>query len=289
MKTVKELVELLTLEKIEEAVFRGQNYQTPWKRVFGGQVLGQALHAAYQTVPEDRIAHSMHGYFILAGDTAEPVTYEVDTIRDGRSFTTRRVVALQHGRAIFNMAASFQKKQAGLDHQVTIPNVLPPESLLSDIEQLAEWKEKAPQLYKRATLIHPNAIEFRPVEKWGLIKPKASRPFSHVWIRAREKVSLDLPMQQQMLAYASDYGLLRTATLPHRDKIDPMRTFYASLDHAIWFHRDFAIDEWLLYATDSPSASNSRGFTRGNIFNKAGQLVASVAQEGLIRQLDKKP
>lgn len=187
------------------------------------------------------------------------------------------------------MAASFQKKQAGLDHQVTIPNVLPPESLLSDIEQLAEWKEKAPQLYKRATLIHPNAIEFRPVEKWGLIKPKASRPFSHVWIRAREKVSLDLPMQQQMLAYASDYGLLRTATLPHRDKIDPMRTFYASLDHAIWFHRDFAIDEWLLYATDSPSASNSRGFTRGNIFNKAGQLVASVAQEGLIRQLDKKP
>jgi len=164
MKTLKELIDLITLEKIDHQTFRGDNYKTPWGRVFGGQVLGQALHAAYQTVPEDRFVHSMHGYFILAGDVEIPITYEVDTIRDGGSFTTRRVVAMQKGRAIFNMAASFQLRQAGFNHQASMPNVLPPEVLLSDLDQFAKLKDSFPGLYKRLTLMHPNAIEFRPVE-----------------------------------------------------------------------------------------------------------------------------
>jgi acyl-CoA thioesterase-2 len=251
--------------------------------VFGGQVLGQALHAAYQTVPDDRICHSMHGYFILAGDIDVPIVYEVDTIRDGGSFTTRRVVAIQKGRAIFNMAASFQLKQDGFDHQIDMPNVLPPESLLSDIEQLKEIKETHPNLYRRLTSIHPNAIEFRPVEKH---RPnKKGQPYRHTWMRSREKADLDLPMQHQILAYASDYNLLGTAVLPHLDVVDTNEIFFASLDHAMYFHRDFRIDDWLLYATDSPSASGSRGFSRGNVFDRNGVLVSSVVQEGLIRRM----
>ena len=284
MKTVKQLIDLLTLERVDENLFQGSNYRTPWKRIFGGQVLGQALHAAYQTVPADRIAHSMHGYFILTGDIDVPVTYHVDTTRDGGSFTTRRVRAMQKGKDIFVMAASFQLRQEGLDHQILMPNVLPPNVLLTDIEQLESLKEKAPDLYRIATIIHPNAIEFRPVEKVDPLNPQHSQPYQHVWIRAKEEIALELPMHQQILAYASDYGLLRTATLPHQDQLDVRKTFFASLDHAIWFHRDFRIDDWLLYATDSPSASNARGFTRGNIFDKEGRLIASVVQEGLIRQ-----
>lgn len=283
METIEELIALLTLEKIDDRIFRGQNYRTPWKRVFGGQVLGQALHAAYQTVPDDRICHSMHGYFILAGDIDVPIVYEVDTIRDGGSFTTRRVVAIQKGRAIFNMAASFQLKQEGFDHQIDMPNVLPPESLLSDIEQLKEIKETNPGLYRRLTSIHPNAIEFRPVEKHR--PTKKGQPYRHTWMRSRGKADLDLPMQHQILAYASDYNLLGTAVLPHLDVVDANEIFFASLDHAMYFHRDFRIDDWLLYATDSPSASGSRGFSRGNVFDRNGVLVSSVVQEGLIRRI----
>jgi len=281
MKTIKELVDLLTLEKIDTCTFRGNNYKTPWKRVFGGQVLGQALHAAYQTVPADRFAHSMHGYFILAGDIDVPIVYEVDTIRDGGSFTTRRVVAMQKGRAIFNMATSFQLKQEGFDHQITMPNVLPPEVLLPDYEQIKSLKKTHPKLYQRFKVIYPNAIEFRSVENFN--PNKEAQPYKHIWIKSTEPISVDLPMQQQILAYASDYNLLGTAALPHHAKTDRSQLFFASLDHAIWFHRDFRIDDWLLYATDSPSAGNSRGFSRGNIFTKEGILVASVVQEGLIR------
>lgn len=283
METIEELIELLTLERIDSRIFRGKNYKTPWKRVFGGQVLGQALHAAYQTVPEDRICHSMHGYFILAGDIDVPIVYEVDTIRDGGSFTTRRVVAIQKGQAIFIMAASFQLQQDGIDHQIQMPNVLPPESLLTDIEQFKTLKESNPLLYRRLTSIHPNAIEFRPVEKYT--PDKKSQPYRHTWIKSRGKADLDLPMQQQMLAYASDYNLLGTAVLPHLEVVDGTKIFFASLDHAMYFHRDFRIDDWLLYATDSPSASGARGFSRGNIFNREGVLVSSVVQEGLIREM----
>lgn len=285
METIKELIDLINLEKIAENKFVGTNYQTPWKRVFGGQVLGQALHAAYQTVPADRFAHSMHGYFILPGDISEPITYEVDTIRDGGSFTTRRVVAMQKGRAIFNMAASFQLQQEGFDHQITMPNVLPPDVLLPDYEQIKNLQKTNPGLYRRLTIIHPNAIEFRPVENYQKIASQRGEPFRHVWFKAKEEIEIDLPCQHQLLAYASDYNLLTTAVLPHADQVDPTKVFYASIDHALWFHRDFKMDNWLLYATDSPSASGSRGFSRGSIFNQQGNLIASVVQEGLIRQV----
>jgi len=282
LETIKELIDLLTLEPIDENIYRGGNYKTPWGRVFGGQVLGQALHAAYQTVPEDRICHSMHGYFILAGDVNTPINYEVDTIRDGGSFTTRRVVAKQHGRAIFNMAASFQLKQEGFDHQINMPNVLPPDSLLSDIEQLEDIRESHPSLYSRMTVMHPNALEFRPVEKF--YPNKVGKPYRHVWLKSKEQFEVSLPMQHQIMAYASDYNLLTTSIQPHQNIALREKMFFASLDHAMWFHRDFKMDDWLLYATDSPSASNARGFSRGSIFDQEGRLVASVVQEGLMRQ-----
>lgn len=287
MKTVKELIDLLTLEKIDDCRFKGTNYRTPWKRVFGGQVLGQALHAAYQTVPEDRLAHSIHGYFILGGDIDVPIVYEVDTIRDGGSFTTRRVVAFQKDRPIFNLAASFQLKQDGFDHQIVMPNVLPAQVLLSDIEQAEAIKDDAPEIYNRLKALRPSPIEFRPVEKYDPHHLGDGRPYRHIWMKSVEPMTIGMPMQHQLLAYASDYSLLGTASIPHRRKMDGERMFYASLDHAMWFHRDFRMDEWLLYAMDSPSASNARGFARGSVFDEKGRLVASVAQEGLMRVMRK--
>jgi len=284
MQSVKELIQLLTLEQLDNNIFRGQNYQAPWGRVFGGQVLAQSLYAAYQTVPEDRVAHSMHGYFILGGDLSLPITYEVDTIRNGGSFTTRRVVALQNGNAIFNMAASFQIKQKGVDHQINMPNLILPDSLTTSLEQIEKIKHINPKAYHRLKLIIPNEFEFKPVERITSQLAKNGPPFNNVWIRTSEKVVTDLPMQQQLLAYVSDYNLLTTSTLPHREELNKGNTFYASLDHALWFHREFNLEDWLLYTMDSPSASNSRGFSRGSIFNKKGVLVASVAQEGLMRQ-----
>lgn len=283
MQTLEELIDLLTLEQLDDHTFVGQNYLAPWGRVFGGQVLGQSLHAAYQTVPKDRIAHSMHGYFILGGNINVPIRYEVDLIRNGGSFTTRRVVAFQNGKAIFNMAASFQLKQDGVDHQITMPNLLPPEKLSTSLEQIEEIKDSSPEAYKRIKYTHPQVFEFKPIEKITSQLAKNGPPFSHIWMRTSDKATIDLPMQHQLLAYASDYNLLSTASLPHRELLNKNSAFYASLDHALWFHREFDIQEWLLYAMDSPSASNSRGFSRGSIFSNDGVLVASVAQEGLIR------
>lgn len=284
MQTIKDLIGLLTLKKIDDTIFEGENYQAPWGRVFGGQVLGQALHAAYQTVPEERIVHSLHGYFILGGDLQYPIRYEVDTIRNGGSFTTRRVVAKQNGKAIFNMAASFQVKAEGVDHQIPMPNLIPPEKLTTSLEQLEEIKEAFPSAYQRLKAIQPKVFNFKPVEKFTAQLAKNGSPFFNTWLRTSEKASIDLRMQHQLLAYASDYNLLTTATLPHREQLNKGTTFYASLDHAIWFHRDFDIQNWLLYSMDSPSASNSRGFARGSVFDRKGVLVASVAQEGLMRQ-----
>ncbi len=284
MQTIGDLIGLLTLKKIDNTIFEGENYQAPWGRVFGGQVLGQALHAAYQTVPEERIAHSLHGYFILGGDLQYPIRYEVDTIRNGGSFTTRRVVAKQNGKAIFNMAASFQVKVDGVDHQIPMPNLIPPEKLTTSLEQLEEIKEAFPSAYQKLKAIQPKVFNFKPVEKLTTQLAKNGSPFFNTWLRTSEKASVDLRMQHQLLAYASDYNLLTTATLPHREQLNKGKTFYASLDHAIWFHRDFDIQNWLLYSMDSPSASNSRGFARGSVFDRKGVLVASVAQEGLMRQ-----
>ena len=284
MKYIQELIDLITLEKKSKNTFEGQNFQTSWGRVFGGQVLAQALHAAYQTVPKDRFAHSLHGYFILGGNLDLPITYEVDIIRDGKSFTTRRVVAFQEGRAIFNMSASFQLVQSGVDHQFSMPNYIPPEKLLSDLEQL-EVQNTDPDAYNRFKKIKPEVIEFRPVEKLTLRDDVDAPAESNYWFRSKESTPFGLDLQHQLLAYISDYGLLRTATLPHKKELGQGPTFYTSIDHAIWFHRPFSLEEWLLYAMDSPSASSSRGFSRGTIFDREGLLVASTAQEGLIRQL----
>ncbi|MDA9679632.1 acyl-CoA thioesterase II [Flavobacteriaceae bacterium] len=284
MKYIQELIDLITLKKKGENTFEGQNFQTSWGRVFGGQVLAQSLHAAYQTVPQDRFAHSLHGYFILGGNLDLPITYEVDIIRNGKSFTTRRVVAFQQGRAIFNMSASFQLHQPGVDHQFSMPNFIAPEKLLSDLEQL-EAQNTDMEAYNRFKKIKPEVIEFRPVEKLSLRDDIDAPAESNYWFRSKEKTPYGMDIQQQLLAYISDYGLLRTATLPHKKELSKSPTFYTSLDHALWFHRSFSLQEWLLYAMDSPSASNSRGFSRGSIFDRDGLLVASTAQEGLIRQL----
>lgn len=285
MESAKELLEALSLEQIEENIYRGKSHSIGGKRVFGGQVLAQTLQAAALTVLEDRIPHSMHGYFILAGDVNMPIIYDVDRIRDGRSFTTRRVVAIQKGRAIFNMAASFQLKEEGMDHQVTMPNVPPPENLMNAEQMLATYKAHLPE-YVQANLARPRPIEFRPVEKPNFLNPRKAQPFRHIWIRAKGEMPDDPIAHRVVLAYASDYNLLETAMLPHG--MTWKDVFGASLDHAMWFHRAFKANEWLLYALDSPSASNSRGFTRGSIFNQEGVLVASVVQEGLLRFKEKK-
>ncbi len=284
MKTIQELIDLLTLEQLEDDVYLGQNFQAPWGRVFGGQVLAQSLHAAYRTVPSDRIAHSMHGYFILGGNLDTPITYEVDTIRNGGSFTTRRVVAKQNGQAIFNMAASFQLKQEGVDHQVNMPNIVTPKDLSTSLDQIEKLKELDPKVYQRLKMVLPDMFSFKTVDKIITKLSKNGPPVNNTWVRTSEKVTASIPMKQQILAYVSDYHLLTTATMPHREQLNKTNTFYASLDHAIWFHRDIDFDDWLLYAMDSPSASNSRGFARGSIFNMDGTLIASVAQEGLMRQ-----
>ena len=284
MISSKELIDLLTLKKKDEHNFEGNNYKTAWGRVFGGQVLGQSLHAAYQTVQENRIAHSMHGYFILGGDINFPINYHVDTIRDGRSFTTRRVVAFQKGKAIFNMAASFHIKEEGESHQINMPNVLTPDLLLTDLQQAEGLQHKDPERFQRLMKAHPQIFEFKPVDKAIFLQTQNSPPLAHIWFRIKEKIKGSLPLQQQILAFASDYSLLLSATLPHREKLMNAKMYYASLDHALWFHRDFKIDDWLLYAIESPSASNARGFSRGSIFNKNGVMVASVTQEGLMRK-----
>lgn len=286
MITSDELIDLLTLKRKGENHFVGQNYKTAWGRVFGGQVLGQSLHAAYQTVPIDRIAHSMHGYFILGGDINLPIDYHVDTIRDGRSFTTRRVVAFQNGKAIFNMAASFHINEKGESHQINMPNVLTPDLLLTDLQQAERLQHKDPERFLRIMKAHPQIFEFKPVDKAIYLQTQNSAPLAHIWFRIKEKIQVDLSFQHQILAFASDYSLLLTATLPHRENLMNSKMYYASLDHAIWFHREYKIDDWLLYVIESPSASNARGFSRGSIFNKKGIMVASVTQEGLMRKYE---
>jgi len=285
MNSLSELVDLLTLEKLDDGLFRGQNQQVNWKRVFGGQVLGQALHAAYQTVPEDRLAHSFHGYFILAGDVSQPIIYNVSTLRDGGSFSTRRVTAIQKGRPIFIMAASFQLVQKGLDHQYDMPEVGQPEDYMTDVEQAETIKDISPKVYQRLKSRHQGAIEFRPVENYPFEDFMSGNANRKVWMKTETEEKLSLPMQHQLLAYASDYDLLMTALYPHNTKINMNKMFMASLDHAMWFHRSFDFSEWLLYDIKSPSASNSRGMGHGSIFGSDGQLVCTVMQEGLLREL----
>lgn len=279
---IENLVQLLDLEKIEENLFRGHSPDESWQRVFGGQVIGQALVAAYRTV-EDRVCHSLHGYFIRPGDPKIPIVYEVDRARDGRSFSTRRVVGIQHGKQIFNLAASFQKPETGFEHHAAMPDVPMPEDLPSEMELREEVARQLPtEIAKHFARERP--IEIRPINPQKYINPEPMLAVQHVWFRARKAVDEgNIALNQCVMAYASDMTLLDTCVRPHGVSWLSGKVQTASLDHAMWFHAPFKADEWLLYAMDSPSASGARGFNRGAIYTRDGNLVASVAQEGLIR------
>ncbi len=281
----EQLLEALELEQIEKNIYRGQNHDIGAHHVFGGQVLTQSLHAAQLTVPQDRFVHSMHGYFILPGDLNAPIIYMIDEVRDGGSFSTRRVKGVQYGKDIFITAISFQLQQDGFDHQIEMPAVEKPDQLLSDSELVANFKDQLPAGAERFFVTRP--IEFRPLRPIDYIARKKSEPLRHVWFRTRGSLPDDPVVHQRILAYASDYNLLTTSLLPHQHEVNFKRLQMASIDHAMWFHRPFRADEWLLYAIDSPSASGARGFNRGSIFKEDGTLVASVVQEGLLRQKTK--
>jgi len=278
------LLDLLNLEAIEENLFRGLSPPEPVQRVFGGQVLAQALVAATRTVDAARLCHSFHAYFLRPGDPKVPILYQVDRSRDGASFTARRVVAIQHGAQIFTLAASFQKTEPGFEHQAQMPLVPDPESLEDDQQVLLRQPDLAPAA--RAWIARERAFETRSVLGRGPSGPSGDRParaaVDHIWLRTRGAVSDDPVLQRVLLAFVSDMSLLDTALLPHGKSIFS-DVKVASLDHAMWFHRPFRADDWLLYAQDSPSASGARGFNRGAIYTREGVLVASVAQEGLIR------
>jgi acyl-CoA thioesterase-2 len=277
-----ELLSILDLEPLEHNLFRGLSPQVGWQRVFGGQVIGQALVAANRTV-EGRPAHSLHAYFLRAGDPAVPIIYEVDRIRDGGSFSTRRVVAIQHGHAIFSMAASFHKQEEGLEHQISMPDVPPPEDLPSEAELKQRLVDRLPEPV-RAYWLHERPIEIRPVDLSRYLSPGTQAPSQQVWIRATGDLGDDLALHQCVLAYASDFTLLDTALIAHGRFVFDPTLMLASLDHAVWFHEPFRADDWLLYAQDSPSSGAGRAFCRGTLFTRDGRLVASTAQEGLVRQ-----
>lgn len=280
---LNELLDLLRLERIERNLFRGQSQDLGWGAVFGGQVLGQALSAAAQTVPSERGVHSMQGYFMRQGDASRPIVYDVDRIRDGGSFNTRRVVAIQGGQAIFSLSASFQVEEPGLSHQDPMPAAPGPDGLPSEADMARRFADRIPEpLREMATAERP--FEIRPVHPYNLLAPSPAPPRRHLWYRATGRLPDDLAVHRYLLAYASDFNLLLTAMLPHGVSWLTPGMQVASLDHAIWFHRPFRMDDWLLYDVESPSASGGRGLVLGRFFTREGLLVATVAQEGLMRQ-----
>ena len=281
-QAVAELLAILDLERLEADLFRGQNPKTGWRRVFGGQVVAQALVAATRTVPEDRPVHSLHAYFLLPGDPKTPIVYEVERIRDGRSFTTRRVKAIQHGRAIFATTVSYQVAEDGFVHQPAMPAVPGPEGLPGG-RQLAEAGIAGMPDAVAAYFARERPILLRPVDLERYTGQPPREAAFRVWLRAASALPDDPALHRAILAYASDMTLLDVALIPHASSVFDPAVQAASLDHAIWFHRPVRADEWLLYAQDSPAACGARGFARGQIFDRAGNLVASVAQEGLIR------
>ena len=282
---VRELIDLLQLERLEDNLFRGQSRDIGTPFVFGGQVLGQALSAAQQTVDPARAAHSLHAYFLRAGDVQAPIVYNVERTRDGGSFSSRRVVAIQHGRPILDGAISFQIEERGLEHQTAMPAVPMPEKLspLAPIpaEKLAALPEKVQRWLGRDL-----PIEFREVQPMDRLAPEKRPPAQYIWFRLAAPIEDTPALHRALLAYASDFNLIGTATLPHGISLATHHMQMASLDHALWFHRPFRMDEWLLYACDSPTAQGARGFARGQVFTRDGRLVASSAQEGLIRLRD---
>ena len=282
-KVLSELVDQLALERIEENLFRGQSQDLGWGAVFGGQVLGQALSAAVQTVPSERHVHSLQAYFLRSGDVSKPIVYDVDRIRDGKSFTTRRVVAIQSGRPIFNLAASFQVREPGFSHQEPMPEAPPPEALESDEEHFERLARRDGSTAK--VLARERPFELRTVQKLDhTLSPTAIPARRLIWMRTVDSLASDSPqLHAYLLAYASDYSFVTTALQPHGVTLHTSGMQVASIDHVMWFHRPFRVDEWLLYAIDSPSASGARGLVRGSVYTRDGTLVASTAQEGLTR------
>lgn len=286
MQSLQKVIEILELEEIEKNHYRATSPNEGWQRVYGGQVIGQALVAASRTVDADRPAHSLHGYFLRAGDTSIPILYKVDRLRDGRSFTTRRVDAIQQGKTIFSMLISFQVVEDGYSHQAPMPMAPPPEGLLDEDElRRQQSKNWPPELRERYTG-SSSAIQMRQVEPVDLINPVPTDASQLCWMKTREKLPDDPRLHQCVLAYLSDWSLLDTATRPHAISFLQDDVQMASLDHAMWFHKPFRADEWLLYAQDSPVAGGARGYNRGLIYNMNGELVASATQEGLMRRHD---
>jgi len=282
---LQRLVRLLDLEQIEENIFRGQNETGPVRmRLFGGQVAAQALAAAGRTVEAERSAHSLHAYFLRGGDPDVPVVFTVDRIRDGASFTTRRVVAVQRGRAIFNMSVSFQRSEEGYTHQDVMPDVPPPEELPTWEERAREFRDRLPP-HMQEWMLAERPVEMRSREPHSWFASEPSRGPSAVWMRAAGDLGEDLRLHQCVLAYASDMGLVDNVYRPHRSA-GPRDVMMASLDHAMWFHRPFRFDDWVLYYQESPAAHGARGFARGTVYTRDGSLVCSVAQEGLMRRID---
>lgn len=284
---LQDLLTVLNLETLEDNLFRGQSRDLGGKSVFGGQVIGQALVAAGRTVLPGHTPHSLHAYFLRPGDMTLPIVYEVDRVRDGRSFTTRRIQAIQHGQPILSMMASFQQPEDGLDHQAPMPQVKPPEDLRELLDLRTEWIAKHPEIPERFrnAFLRELAIEFKPVEPWNPLLPKARPPQQAIWFRAAGQLPDDPLFHRCVLAYASDFNLLSTALLPHGVTWFSRDMVVASIDHALWFHRDARVDDWLLYVMDSPSAQASRGFSRALIYARDGTLVASVTQENLMRKV----
>lgn len=279
---VQKLVDLLNVEAVDTDHFRGYSEDLGFRNVFGGQVVGQAMMAAYRTV-ENRLAHSMHGYFLRPGDANADIEYTVQRIRDGKSFTTRRVIATQHGEEIFTLAASFQVEEQGFEHQIDMPQVNAPEELTSELEMARRFQHLIPEkVRERFTRDRP--IEIRPINPINYLAPDKRPPIKHHWFRTVSALPDDPVIHQCLLAYASDFGFLGTSLQPHGVSFYQKNIQVASLDHAIWFHRSFRFDDWLLYSMDSPSAAHGRGLNRGSIFDRQGRLVASVAQEALIRK-----
>lgn len=277
-----ELLDLLRPEPLEANLFRGRCQDLGWGAVFGGQVVGQALSAAEQTVEADRPVHSLHGYFLRQGAVDRPIVYEVDRIRDGKSFTTRRVVAIQGGEAIFSLSASFQRVEPGYEHQATMPEAPDPDGLLSELELARRVTDRIPPKLRSFALAE-RPIEIRPVDPDNPLAPRSREPVRMSWYRAMDRLPDDPSIHLYLLAYASDFNFLVTAMQPHGVSLLSPQMQVASLDHAMWFHRPFRFDDWLLYVVDSPNAGGARGLVRGQFFSRTGELVASCVQEGLMR------
>ena len=271
----------MELEQLEVNLFRGASRDIGTSRVFGGQVLAQSIIAAGRTVDKGSI-HSLHSYFLRAGDAKAPIVYNVERTRDGRSFKSRRVVAIQHGRPIFTLAASFQLEQEGLTHQFDMPDVPMPEDLTSESDIPEDRLESVPPLLRR-WFTRTGPFDFRPVQKRDVFNPQPQAPRSDVWFRLGEKIDVSDVMHRALMAYASDFHLVGTATLPHGISFIQDDLLMASLDHGMWFHRPARVDEWMLYSCDSPSSSGGRGLARGLIYDRSGRLIASTIQEGMMR------